>query len=59
MLYGYRSLKYIISAPKLVIYDNACTLQVYSLNRDPTFFIETEFRVDGLHFKNHKGRKLF
>ncbi|XP_063419439.1 uncharacterized protein LOC134702470 [Mytilus trossulus] len=42
-------------APKLVIYDNACSLQAYCLNRDANFFLETQFRVDGLHFKNHKA----
>ncbi|KAL3868428.1 hypothetical protein ACJMK2_041236 [Sinanodonta woodiana] len=40
-------------APKLVVYDNACSLHVYSLNRDPVFFKDTSFRVDSLHFRNH------
>lgn len=52
------SVCFIFSAPTLVIYDNACTRQVYCLNRDPTFFVETVFRVDGLHFKNHKGEQI-
>ncbi|CAG2192478.1 unnamed protein product [Mytilus edulis] len=42
-------------APKLVIYDNACSLHAYCLNRDPVFFSNTTFRVDALHFKNHKA----
>lgn len=45
-----------VVAPKLVIYDNACSLHAYCLNRDPIFFMDTVFRVDGLHFKNHTGK---
>ncbi|KAL3868521.1 hypothetical protein ACJMK2_041322 [Sinanodonta woodiana] len=40
-------------APNLVVYDNACSLHVYSLNKDPVFFKDTSFRVDSLHFRNH------
>ncbi|XP_076110329.1 uncharacterized protein LOC143079061 [Mytilus galloprovincialis] len=42
-------------APSVIIYDNACNLQNYALNRDPAFFKETKFVVDNLHWKNHKG----
>ncbi|XP_053402535.1 uncharacterized protein LOC123544018 isoform X2 [Mercenaria mercenaria] len=40
-------------APRRVIYDNACKLQEYCLNRDPLFFKDTEFYVDRLHWDNH------
>ncbi|XP_069105019.1 uncharacterized protein [Argopecten irradians] len=42
-------------APSLVVYDNACNLHTYCLNRDPLFFKDTQFRVDALHFRNHKA----
>lgn len=42
-------------APSLVVYDNACNLHQYCINRDPDFFKNTAFRVDALHFKNHKA----
>ncbi|XP_065064713.1 uncharacterized protein LOC135690945 [Rhopilema esculentum] len=42
-------------APKVVIYDNACNLHEYCLNRQPSFFQETRFLVDRLHWKNHSG----
>ncbi|KAH3799822.1 uncharacterized protein LOC127838876 isoform X1 [Dreissena polymorpha] len=41
------------TAPKMVVYDNACSLHEYCLNRDPVFFKHTQFKVDSLHFKNH------
>jgi hypothetical protein len=44
-----------VSAPKIVIYDNACSLHNYVLNRDPVFFKDTVFVVDRLHWKNHSG----
>ncbi|XP_060601822.1 uncharacterized protein LOC132755047 [Ruditapes philippinarum] len=40
-------------APRQVIYDNACKLHEYCLNRDPLFFKETEFYIDRLHLDNH------
>ncbi|XP_070541358.1 uncharacterized protein [Ptychodera flava] len=43
-------------APKLIVYDNACKLHQYCLNREPVFFQNTIFCVDRLHWKNHKGR---
>ena len=42
-------------APKLVVYDNSCKLQVYALNRDPGFFSGTRFLVDRFHWRNHTG----
>ncbi|XP_046862591.1 uncharacterized protein LOC124456100 isoform X2 [Xenia sp. Carnegie-2017] len=38
--------------PELVIYDNACRLHEYCLNRDPAFFKKTKFVVK-FHWKNH------
>ena len=46
---------YCITAPKVIIYDNACRLHMYSLNRDPGFFMKTRFLVDRFHWKNHTG----
>ena len=43
------------SAPKVIIYDNACSLHQYCLNRDPEFFKNTEFYIDRLHWDNHVG----
>jgi len=45
-------------APKLVIYDNACGLHAYCLNRDPLYFQKTSFMVDRFHWKNHTGCSL-
>ena len=39
--------------PSIVVYDNACNLSEYCLNRDPFFFSDTLFLVDALHFSNH------
>ena len=43
------------SAPKLIIYDNACKLHQYCLNREPAFFSHTQFSVDRFHWKGHVG----
>lgn len=40
-------------APETVIYDNACNLHNYALNRDPVFFKDTHFLVDRFHWDNH------
>lgn len=42
-------------APERVIYDNACHLLSYCLNRDPAFFKDTQFLVDRFHWRNHTG----
>ena len=39
--------------PRLIIYDNSCNLQVYSLKREPKRFANTRFMVDRWHGKNH------
>ena len=41
--------------PSLVIYDNACKLHQYCLNREPAFFEHTQFAVDRFHWKGHIG----
>ncbi|XP_070537887.1 uncharacterized protein [Ptychodera flava] len=43
------------TAPKIIIYDNACKLHQYCLNREPDFFKHTMFLVDRLHWCNHTG----
>ena len=40
----------------MVIYDNACNLHSYCLNREPAFFKTTWFLVDRFHWRNHKGK---
>lgn len=39
--------------PKRVIYDFACALAPYCLTREPEFFLDTEFRIDMFHAKDH------
>lgn len=39
--------------PDNVVYDNACKLHVYALNREPELFSGTRFVVDRFHFVNH------
>eukprot|EP00117_Sycon_ciliatum_P039971 scpid25894/ scgid5378/ len=43
------------TAPSLIIYDNACQLHRYCLNREPHFFNSSVFAVDRLHWDNHVG----
>lgn len=40
-------------APRVVVYDFACSLQEYCLNRAPAFFKDTLFLVDKFHWNNH------
>ena len=40
-----------------IIYDNACNLQKFFLNRDPRDFKFTRFIVDGCHFAGQKKQK--
>ena len=40
-------------APTTIIYDNACNLHNYCLNREPRFFQESWFVVDRFHWHNH------
>ena len=53
VMFDYEKNLVLLSAPKHVIYDNACKLQEYCLSRDPLFFKDTEFYVDRLHWDNH------
>ena len=41
--------------PKTIVYDNACKLHQFCLNRDPHFFKNTVFVVDRFHWKGHIG----
>ena len=46
-------------APKLIIiYDNACKLHQYCLDREPAFFGHTQFAVDRFHWHSHIGCSL-
>lgn len=44
---------YLREAPKIVVYDFACSLMDYCLNRAPNFFKDTKFLVDKFHWFNH------
>uniref|UniRef100_A0A7M5XNQ1 Uncharacterized protein n=1 Tax=Clytia hemisphaerica TaxID=252671 RepID=A0A7M5XNQ1_9CNID len=46
------------TAPKYIIYDNACHLHTYALNRDPLYFQWTKFLVDRFHWRNHTACSL-
>ena len=39
--------------PGMIVYDHACGLAAYALNRWPLFFRETWFRIDVFHWPNH------
>ena len=43
------------TAPSVIIYDNACKLHQYCLNREPQFFKHTLFAVNRFHWKGHVG----
>ncbi len=42
-------------APTHIIYDFACNLHKYCLNREPKFFRDTKFLIDQHHQGNHIG----
>ncbi|EJD44837.1 hypothetical protein AURDEDRAFT_64864, partial [Auricularia subglabra TFB-10046 SS5] len=42
------------TAPEVVIYDFACALGPYCMQREPKFFAGTRFLIDGFHAKGHK-----
>ena len=42
-------------APRVIVYDNACELHQYCLNREPHFFRSTLFAVDWFHWQGHVG----
>ena len=39
--------------PKIIVYDNACNLSDYCLNRAPSLFKDSIFLVDAFHFAGH------
>ena len=39
--------------PPIVIYDNACNVCAYAMNRNPALFRDTHFLSDALHFPAH------
>lgn len=39
--------------PQIILYDNACNLSDYILNRTPRPFENTKFYVDGFHYESH------
>jgi hypothetical protein len=45
--------KYFKRAPRVVVYDFACSLQDYCLNRQPEHFKHTSFLIDRFHWFNH------
>ena len=45
----------LIAAPRVIVYDNACNLHTYCLNRDPVFFKHSRFLIDRLHWRDHTG----
>lgn len=49
---------YFAEAPQVVIYDFACNLQEYCLNRAPSFFQNTLFVIDKFHWQNHTSCSL-
>jgi hypothetical protein len=44
---------YLKHPPKVIIYDFACALEEYCMNRDPTWFRNTKFVIDRFHWRNH------
>lgn len=42
-------------APEVIVYDFACALESFCLNRSPSFFARTRFVVDRFHWYNHVG----
>lgn len=41
------------SAPQTVVYDFACALGPYCWTREPEFFADTQFVIDGFHAPGH------
>lgn len=48
-------INFFILASDVVIYDFACGLHNYCLNREAKFFQKTKFLIDRYHQPNHKG----
>ena len=42
-------------APQVIVYDNACKLHQFCLNREPYYFRNTLFVVDRFHWRGHVG----
>ena len=40
---------------QIIVYDNACKLHIYCLNREPAWYSKTRFFVVGLHWRGHVG----
>lgn len=47
------------TAPAVIVYDFACKLYEYCMNRDPAFFMKTQFLVDRFHLNNHNCAASF
>jgi hypothetical protein len=45
---------HLAKAPKLIVYDFACALHAFFLNRAPAFVKFTQFCVDRIHWFNHR-----
>jgi hypothetical protein len=45
-------------APEVVVYDFACQLHEYCLNREPEYYKHTLFVIDKLHQWNHSDCSL-
>ena len=41
--------------PRVIIYDNACKLHAYCLNRKPRLYQKTRFSIDCFHWRGHVG----
>ena len=46
---------YFETAPSVVIYDFACQLAPYCMNREPEFFKKTLFAIDEMHSNGHSS----
>ena len=56
---GGENVLYTYTAPAVIVYDFACKLYEYCMNRDPAFFMKTQFLVDRFHLKNHNCAASF
>ena len=54
-MYPFSILDHFRVAPHVIIYDNACKLHQYCLNREPRFFSNTLFVVDRFYWRGHVG----
>lgn len=42
-------------SPAVIIYDNACKLHAYCLNREPRLYQNTRFFIDRFHWRGYVG----